>query len=164
MGKHDPSPQERADIVVRQLEQFIRDGRTAQGGMNFKAWQEMARKEITDSIIADAKARAQELSLIKRMLLIAAAGVTTLGILGAALTLDRGVERRLGGLLLVGTGIVLFGFAAEWWGRKSVKAYKASRREEIMVDVEELERKIKRYESQLRRKAEKLEEKINGEG
>ena len=34
----DPTPDERAEYVIRRLEQFIRDGRTVDEGMSFKIW------------------------------------------------------------------------------------------------------------------------------
>ena len=46
----NPAPEERADFVVRRLEQFIRDGRTMAEGMLSK-WQEMAQVEIANAIV-----------------------------------------------------------------------------------------------------------------
>ena len=43
--KKNPTPHERADLVVRRLEDFIRKGRTEDGGINFRKWQEMAAVE-----------------------------------------------------------------------------------------------------------------------
>ena len=48
--KKNPTPHERADLVVRRLEDFIRKGRTEDGGINFRKWQEMAAVEVADAI------------------------------------------------------------------------------------------------------------------
>ena len=34
----NPTPHERADLIVRRLENFIREGRTEDGGINFRKW------------------------------------------------------------------------------------------------------------------------------
>ena len=41
MGKN-PTPQERADVIVKRLEQIIRGGKSDRGGISFKRWQELA--------------------------------------------------------------------------------------------------------------------------
>ena len=43
-----PSPEQRADFVVKRLEQFIREGRTVGEGMSLKQWMDMARYEIAN--------------------------------------------------------------------------------------------------------------------
>ena len=48
-GKN-PTPHERADLIVRRLENFIREGRTEDGGINFRKWQEMAVLEVANAI------------------------------------------------------------------------------------------------------------------
>ena len=48
-GKN-PTPHERADLIVRRLENFIRKGRTEDGGINFRKWQEMAVLEVANAI------------------------------------------------------------------------------------------------------------------
>ena len=55
----NPTAQERADFVTRRLEQFIRDNRTAERGVNFRQWQAMARAEIINAI-EDAELDAQK--------------------------------------------------------------------------------------------------------
>ena len=46
----NPTPHERADLIVRRLENFIREGRTEDGGINFRKWQEMAVLEVANAI------------------------------------------------------------------------------------------------------------------
>ena len=42
--------EERALEVVRQLDRFIREGRTPGKGMNYNQWQELALMEITNAV------------------------------------------------------------------------------------------------------------------
>lgn len=40
----NPTPEQRAEFIVRELEEFIRKNRTV-GGMSFSEWQDMAKKK-----------------------------------------------------------------------------------------------------------------------
>jgi hypothetical protein len=151
-----PSPEERAQFVVKRLEQFIRDGRTVAQGMSFKQWQAMARIEIANAIIAAENIRQEDDVVTKRLLFVSASALITIGFWGTLLAFDR-VSYLPVAIICGGAGFCLFAFAAEWRIRKGLKTKRAAKRATSMRKVEDLNRRIKRMQKQLEDEAKALE-------
>ena len=150
---------ERAQFVVKRLEQFIREGRTIAQGMSFRQWQAMARIEISNAIIAAENSRQDDDVVTKRLLFMAAAALVTIGFWGTLLAFDKAAYLPVA-IICGGAGFCLFAVAGEWRIRKSVKARRARRRSETVARVEGLTRRIKRMEKQLEQEAKALEKAI----
>src|SRR5271154_6479764 len=86
----DPTPSQRAEYMIRQLESFIRDKRTDKG-MSFKTWQVMAHAELTNAFIEHERQmlRVRQDRLGRRILLVSCAAIVTIGFWGAVVTLDH---------------------------------------------------------------------------
>ena len=92
MAKNDPTPEERAEYIVKRLELFIRENREPFKGMNFNKWQQLARAEIMNSLRDYEKNRYDQNQVTRRMLFIIGSSIATM---------DSGVLRLLlGGLII----------------------------------------------------------------
>ena len=66
----NPTPQERGTVIVKRLEQYIREGRSDQGGIPFRRWQELAVYETTNAILDAEKYWRKDHRFIDRGLLV----------------------------------------------------------------------------------------------
>ena len=151
----NPSPDERAEYVILRLEQFIRDGRTFDEGMSFKIWQAMAKTEIAIAIAEAELGQQKEETVTKRLLFTFAAALVTVGFWGTAVSLHK-VGYLVGGIICGLAGLVLMGVAGEWRFRKWRLNRQASKRRRALARVEDLNRRIKRLESDLEKEEKRL--------
>ncbi len=155
MKRLHPTPEERAALLVRKLEDAIRQGRTAGGGMSFRAWQEVARVEIANAI-RDAQSReTKDETFIRRVILGATVSFVTIGFWGAVVAVDRSTGKTALAVL-VGVMGVLALIATEWGLRSAVRRGKARARSQAFQRIEALERQIKQLERQREKKLEEL--------
>lgn len=146
--KGNPTPEERADFIVKKLEQFIRDGRTVGEGMSLRKWQEMARVEIANAIV-ESEVDAQEDDVVtKRLLFTIGSSLTTIGFWGALWSYGK-ISYLISAFVCVMAGIVLIAIALEWRVRKFWKSQKVKKREKALRRCEELTRRIKKLEREL---------------
>jgi hypothetical protein len=156
----DPSPQQRADYIVRKLEQFIREGKS-EHGMSFRTWQAMARAEITNAFaeIEDRQTRRRADLTARRMLIVGAAALVTIGFWGTVLAVDHryGV---LSSVLLIIAGLVLAALAIELGLRRTLNRLTQRRRNSAFGRIEEFDRQLRKLEAEIRRQVEKAGDKI----
>lgn len=152
----NPSPEERADFVVKRLEQFIRDSRTIAEGMSFKQWQEMARVEVAKAIIDAENSTQRDDVVTKRLLFCVAAAFVTIGFWGTAFAFDK-AHYLLTAIVCGLAGFWLFAIAGEWRIRKFLKRRSAEKRARILRRVESLTRRIRKMEIELKDEAKVLE-------
>jgi hypothetical protein len=156
MAGHDPTSEQRADIVVRQLERFIREGRNSGGGMKFSTWQNMARSEIADAVDDAENCLKRRMRAHNRMVVAAVFCIVTVGFWGMVWHLTGRFGELVGVLVgLAGFGLVFFG-GGEWLFRKAVGRLAAGRRDEAFAKIETLDKKIRRMERELDKKRQKL--------
>ena len=155
----DPSPQERADYVVRKLEQFIREGKSARG-LSFKTWQALARAELANAF-ADIERRqlvkGADLTM-RRIVTVGAVSLVTIGFWGAVLTVDRRYG-PVAALLLFTAGLVLAAVALEFGLRRALSRLERKRRRAAFGRIEDFDRQLKQLESQIRRQVEQARDK-----
>ncbi|HVJ54240.1 MAG TPA: hypothetical protein VM689_17370 [Aliidongia sp.] len=152
----DPTPMERADYLVRKLERFIVEGKKTEKGMPFKAWQTMARVEIANSFAeVEQQAALGRLDLVaRRMLAVGAAAIVTIGFWGAVVTVDRNYGPAAA-LLIGASGLVLLAMILEFGVRRVAVGVRARARSRNFGQIEELDRQLKKFEAELRRKIDK---------
>lgn len=155
----DPTPDERADFVVRRLAQFIRDGRTIDEGMSLKQWQDLARAEIALAIAAAEAARRGGEVVTRRLLFTTGAALVTLGFWGTAIAYDK-ASGLAAGIICFAAGAILIAVAGEWRIRRAVARHYARKRAEAVGRIEDLTRRIRRMEKELEDEAERLEERV----
>ena len=154
-----PSPGQRADFLVRKLEQFIRDGKTEKGGMSFATWQQLAREEISSAFAEIEKERltAKEDRVVKRMLDIAASAVVTIGFWGVIMAV-LGNFGMVPATILTLAGFALLVIAGEWSLRKAASRYRDEQRLHRFYRIEDFDKKIKKFENEMKKRHERAKE------
>jgi hypothetical protein len=153
----DPTPQDRADYLVRKLEQFIRDGRTVRG-VSFRDWQAMARSELANSF-AEVDQRRLEIQkdlAVRRFLLVASVTLVTIGFWGGVMALDKSRE-WLAALIMLGAGTILLFYAADFSIRRLWNRGAAKQRRERFQRIESFDRQLRQLEAEIRQKLKKAE-------
>ncbi|MEA2754372.1 MAG: hypothetical protein QOJ54_661 [Aliidongia sp.] len=155
----DPSPQQRADYLVRKLEQFIREGKS-EHGLSFKTWQAMARAEIANAFadLDDRQARQRADLTMRRMLIVGAASLATIGFWGAVLAVDHRYGQISAALLIV-AGLVLAALVVEFGLRRTLNRLAVGRRNSTVARIEDFDRQLRKLEAEIRRQVEAARDK-----
>lgn len=154
----DPTPEQRADYMIRKLEGFIREGRKV-NGMSFKTWQTMARAELLNAFL-DLERRVEkgrQDNVVRRLILAGASGLVTIAFWGAATIVDR----HWGGLateIFIGAGLLLAVVAVELFLRHLANRYRKIARNRHFEQIVEFDALVKRLETELWLKAKKARE------
>lgn len=164
----DPTPEQRADFLVRKLEQLIRDGRSytaGKGGMSFSTWQAMARVEIANAFADQEKraAKARSDRFARRLLITTASCLTTIGFWGAVVAIDKNFG-QLAALALFVSGLLLLAVASEWGIRKAASHWVDKERLRRFERVEDIDKRIKQLERDMQKKHDRLKEKAENSG
>jgi hypothetical protein len=141
-----PSPEERADFVVKRLEEFIREKKNPEG-MNFKQWQALCKAEIAAAIAAALKEQTRGDAALKRVLFAGAAALVTVGFWGMAVSLGR-ADYLLAGAVCFAAGIVFLGFVGEWSVSRWRDRRRTRERMETLARVGDLDRRLKALEKE----------------
>ncbi|MGE5505942.1 MAG: hypothetical protein ACM31L_16090 [Actinomycetota bacterium] len=153
-----PTPEQQADYLVRKLEQTIRDNRTVKG-MSFRTWQAIAREEIVNAIKANEKRRLQDERSTSKVVLVGASAVVTIGFWGALVA----VERHWGGvaaMVFLAAGAALAFATLEWGVKRLSRRWAAQKRMERLANIEDLDKRIKRMEADMKKKLDRVKEKM----
>ncbi|PKU21431.1 hypothetical protein [Telmatospirillum siberiense] len=153
-----PTPEQRADYLVRKLENLIREGKTERG-MSFKTWQALARSELSNAFSDFERQllKSRQDAVGKRLILVGATAMVTIGFWGAALTVDR----RYGDLvayIFIGAGILLAGVLAEISFRRLANRYRTVAREKSFERIADFDKQLKRLEAEIWLKLKKTRE------
>jgi hypothetical protein len=153
----DPTPQDRADYLVRKLEQFIRDGRTVRG-VSFRDWQAMARSELANSFVEVDRRRIeiQKDLAMRRLLLVASVTLVTIGFWGGVMALDKGRD-WLAALIMLGAGTVLLGYVGDFGIRRLWNRGAAKQRKQRFERIEGFDRQLRQLEAEIRQKLKRVE-------
>ena len=151
-----------ADFIVKRLEQFIRSGRSPNEGMSFKKWQNMAKLEITKSIIQAKQKHTKDEKLYSLMIFIIASALTTVGFWGAAVSLRKAdlffaaVACCSAGLLLLAAAIFIRfrGYRAR--EKKEERVTRLLRIESLNKRIKKLERELEAEETDRKKQIEKI--------
>ncbi len=157
MDVHNPTPDERAQVIIHQLEMFIREGRTERGGMNFRKWQDMARVEITHAILEDEKTWRENDNFVTKVLAMAVAGVITIGMWGTVLAFSNSPNKTLEGMAFFAGGMLLMGALSSYFVWKAYRRYKANRREDRLANIKSLDWKLKKLDKLLADRVKEME-------
>ncbi len=155
----NPSPEQRADFVVKRLEQFIREGRTLAEGMNLKQWQDMARFEIANAVRAAENVHRDKAVVSRRLLFTVAASLVTIGFWGTLFAFDK-IHYLVVAIIFGLTGIVLLAVVGEWRLMKYFRRHQSRQRQQAIYRVEDLTRRIRRMEKELKAESRALQSKL----
>ncbi len=160
LGKN-PTPTERADLIVKRLEKFIREGRTSQRGVDFKKWQEFAIDEVTNAIRDAEKHWRRDHRFLTSALTIGAAALLTIGIWGSALAADMAPDRQTAALILMIAGGTMLTVVSVWSIRRLDNYYKVGRRESHIIRVSNYDRQLAKLEHELRNRLTELRQDLD---
>ena len=159
LGKN-PTPHERADLIVKRLEQFIREGGTEQGGVAFKKWQELAVDEVSNAIRDAEKHWRADQRFVTRGLTIGAATLLTIGIWGTILAADAAPDRQTAALILIIAGGLMLTVLGFWGVRRLDNYYQVSRRRDHITRVWNFDRQLAQLDKDLENRLKELEESL----
>jgi hypothetical protein len=156
--KNDPTPDQRAELIVLKLEHYIRDNRTVRG-VPYRTWQAMARAELTQAFIAVAE-REQQIRrdvVMRRFLTIVAGSLITIGFWGAVVALDTHYA-TLSAILMFLAGLGLLYAISDFSIRRFWSSGAPRRRRRTFRRIETFDRQIRRLERDLQKHLKKKEE------
>ncbi|MCF8480815.1 MAG: hypothetical protein K9H25_10320 [Rhodospirillum sp.] len=157
-AKGAPTPEERADLVVMNLENFIRDHRSRTlSGMKVSDWKSSARKSVLEALIEAEETQAGHLIHTNRWILVGTATVVSIGFWASVYAIDRDygpVAAVLLGLLV----LVLIIVAMEGFLRRVIRAHMGKTRRRRWLDIRSFDSKIKRMRSDLEETLKELED------
>jgi hypothetical protein len=158
---HNPTPQERGEVIVKRLESFIREGRNDEGGISFKRWQELAVHEVTNAIRDAERHWRNDNRFITRGLAVGAATIVTIGFWGTVMAADAAPDRQTAALILVVAGGVLFAALGAWGGRRLDNFYQTGRRRDHFRRVFKFDRQLAQLDVDLKKRLKELEETLD---
>jgi hypothetical protein len=159
MGEN-PTPDERAQLIVGRLEQFIREGKADEGGLPFKKWQELAVHEVNNAIRDAEHHWRQDNRFIDRGLLLGAASLITIGVWGTLLAFEMAPDRQIAALILLAAGAVLFGLVSVWGIRRLDKYHQLGRRRDHFRRVFHYDRQLAQLDRDLENRLKELEKSL----
>lgn len=159
LGKN-PTPEERANVIVKRLEQFIREGRTDKGGIAFKRWQELAVHEVNNAILDAEKYWRHDQRFITRGLAVGAASLITVGTWGTVLAAQVAPDRQTAAIILIIAGATLFAVLGAWGVRRLDKFYQLSRRRDHFKRIFDFDRQLAQLDVDLEKRLKELEASI----
>ena len=157
-----PTPEQRADYLVRKLEQTIRDNRTVRG-MSFSTWQSIAREEITNAMFDVERRFRRDDRSVARLLLVGAAALVTIGFWGAVVAADHSWG-NVGAVVALTAGGALLVVAAKWGLDRATGEWAKAARKERLAHIEDLDRRIKRMEAEMKKKHDRLKDRMEEVG
>jgi len=157
---HNPTPDQRAETVIKQLEMFIREGRSTQGGMNFRKWQDMARVEIVHAILEDEKDWRENDNFLTKVLAVAASGIITVGMWGTVMAFSNSPNKTLEGMVLFAGGMMFMGAMSGYFVWRAYRRYKSQRRDERLERIRSMDWKLKKLDKMLANRVKDMEEAV----
>ncbi len=152
MPRLDPTPEQRADMVIKKLEKVIKDSKESsaanKGGMSYRKWQNEARKEIISAILNAERCQSYKSNFFNRFLMLVGATTASLGFLGAIVAYGQ-TGRSLVAAVCVALGIIFIVMGFEWLTINNVKLYFSQRRDRKLARINDLDRQIKVLEQYL---------------
>ena len=168
LAKPNPTPEERAELIIRRLEQIIHEEKakrvsvikSKQTGMSYRKWQDTARMEITAAIHNAERIATIDAWVINRLLMIGGSCLVSIGFLGAVFAMDR-IDREIAAAVAAVFGVVFLSIGCEWPIRRAAKTYKAKKRAEAISRIINIDKQIKMMERHLQDKKDALKQEIN---
>jgi len=160
LGKN-PTPIERADVIVKRLEKFIREGRSQRGGISFKRWQELAVHEVDNAILDAERHWRNDQRFVTRGLAIGAACLITIGFWGTLLAAEAAPDRQTAAIILIIAGGILFVVLGTWGARRLHRYYKAGYRRDRFARISVFDRQLAQLDRDLEKRLKEIEETLD---
>jgi hypothetical protein len=155
----EPTASQRAEYMIRTLENFIREKRTAQGGMSFRTWQSMAHAELSNAFLEHERTmlKLKQDRLGRRILLVSSSAVVTIGFWGVVMTVNNDLG-PLAAAILTGAGAALAFIGGEIVTRKMISQFKDTARKKSFDRIRDFDEQVKKLEKMMWLKQKKTKE------
>jgi len=150
-----PTARQRGELIVKRLENFIRESQSSNGGVSYKRWQEMAIKEFTNAISDSQRNFRMENQFITRVILVGAVAIITIGFWGAIVAAGVSYDRQIIGLTLLGAGSILFLSLVFWGLRKFSNRFIMIKRQKLFRQIYSFDQQLMQLDIDLKRKLDK---------
>jgi hypothetical protein len=164
----NPTPEERAELVIKHLEQTIREKRmgigplvksTQQKGMSYRQWQEEAKKEIASAIRNAVKVKKSDTAFFNRFLMISGACLVALGFMGAYVAFGNVQKMFVAAAgMALGISFLILGF--EWLFRVTLKEVQREIRVRKIARIRSYDKQIKNLEARLEKTRDTLKNEL----
>jgi len=155
----DPTPEQRADLVIKKLEKVIKESKEAssanKGGMSYRKWQNEAKKEIISAILNAERCQAAKSNFFNRFLMLVGATTASLGFLGAIVAYGQTGRSLVAGVCIL-LGIIFITMGFEWLTLNQIKLYFSQRRNRRMARINDLDKQIKVLEQYMEDRRDEL--------
>jgi hypothetical protein len=154
----EPSAAQRAEYMIRQLENFIREKRTDKG-LSFKTWQAMAHAELVNAYLDHERAllKTKQDRLGRRILLVSSSAMVTIGFWGTVMIADQHFG-LLAAAILTGAGLTLAFIGGELATRKIISQYRDASRKKYFEQIRDFDDQVKKLEKMMWLKLKKTKE------
>ena len=147
-----PTPKQRGELIVKRLENFIREGRSYKGGMSFRRWQEMAVNEFTNALLDAEREKQSDIKFMTRVVTVSGLAFITIGFWGAVLASGISYDRQLVAYVLIGAGGLLlsaFGFwGLRWFGAN----FRSGRRRNRLKNIVNFDHQLAQLDIEIRKR------------
>lgn len=150
-----PTARQRGELIVKRLDNFIRESQSSNRGMSYTRWQEMAIQEFTNAILDSQRNFRMENQFITRVILVGAVAIVTIGFWGAIVAAGVSYDRQIIGLMLLGAGSILFLSAAFWGLRKFSNRFIMIKRRKLFQKIHSFDQQLMQLDIDLKRKLDK---------
>ena len=150
-----PTARQRGELIVKRLENFIRESQSSNGGVSYTRWQEMAIKEFTNAILDSQRNFRTENQFITRVILVSAVAIITIGFWGAIVAAGVSYDRQIIGLMLLGAGSILFLTAVFWGLRKFSNRFIMIKRQKLFRQIYSFDQQLMQLDIDLKKKLDK---------
>ena len=153
-----PTPKQRGKLIVKRLENFIREGRSDKGGMSFRRWQEMAVHEFTNAILDAERDEQNDYQFMTRVIAVGALAIITIGFWGAIVAAGVSYDRQLTAFILIGAGGLLFLVFGLWGLRRLGKHVLSGRRRERLNRITKFDHQLAQLDIDLRKRLREIDQ------
>ncbi|HTH95928.1 MAG TPA: hypothetical protein VL574_00850 [Stellaceae bacterium] len=159
----DPTPQDRAELIVLKLEHFIRDNRTVRG-VPYRDWQALARSELTEAFVevAELSNRKSRDVVMKRMLLLGSSALITVGFWGAVVAIDTHYAVT-SAIIMFLAGLALLAVVGDFGIRAAWKRGTAAQRPRRFRRIKHFDAQLRRLEHDMQKRLKKLKAEAEAE-
>jgi hypothetical protein len=151
-SSNKPTPRQRGELIVKRLENFIRDGRSDKGGMSFRRWQEMAVNEFTNALLDAERVERRDKQFMLRVITVGGLAVITIGFWGVIVVAGLSYDRQLVAFILIGAGGLLSLVFGLWGLRRVGERFLLGRREVRLQRIANFDYQLVQLDNELQKR------------
>jgi hypothetical protein len=147
-----PTPKQRGELIVKRLENFIREGRSDTGGMSFRRWQEMAVNEFTNALLDAEREKQRDNKFMTRVIAVGGLAVITIGFWGAIVAAGLSYDRQMVAFILISAGGLLLLVFGLWGLRWLGGNFLSGRRQNRLKSIANFDHQLAQLDIEIRKR------------